>query len=76
MADDDKAPWSALSLLLSCTSIIRATAATVTNAQASEGQVMIPRHHHLRYHCCQCTLQVLTLLLLPLLLLRRQAWNR
>ena len=76
MADDDKAPLSALLLSLSCTSIICATAATIANAQASEGQVMIPRHHHLRYHCCQCTLQALTLLLLPLLPLRRQAWNR
>ena len=63
MADDDKASLSALSLslLLSCTIIIRATAATIANSQASKGQVMIPRHHHLRYHCCQCTLQALAL---------------
>jgi hypothetical protein len=49
MADDDKAPLSVLSLLPSCIIIIGAAATIVANAQASKGQVMMPRHHHL--HC-------------------------
>jgi hypothetical protein len=76
VADDDKAPLSALSLSTSCISIIGAAAAAVANAQASEGQVMMPRHHPLHCCCYQRTLQAFALLLPPPLPLPGQAWNR
>jgi hypothetical protein len=66
MADDDKAPLSALSLSPSCISIIDAAATAVANSQASEGQVMMPMHHHLHCCCYQRTLQAIAL----------QGWNR
>jgi hypothetical protein len=47
--DDAAASLPALLLLLTRMSIRAAAAAAVAIAQASEGQVIMPRHHHPRY---------------------------
>ena len=51
--NDAAASLPALSLSLTCMSIH--TAAALAIAQASKGQVMMPRHHHWRCLCCQPT---------------------